>query len=357
MTLETIDIKHTVTEGVARSQTVFTTSEGHEMDRSKTVSASSWTRCERAQRFSKDKTPHDPGHVENWGWAEAGNAYEDWVVRKIISGLPHGVYLEAAGEHQRTLVDAEARLSATPDGLLVSRANGPVHVHGVELLPGSENGVGVEIKSRGPNAAALPKPEHVHQAELQIELWNKVAKVEVGAVLLVYANRDRYDEMDVFVVPRRPESWSMAVGVAFRVFGSHDPMSIAPEGRATGECRYCPWKSRCNTGELQVPVRKEPELGPEQSEALKTALQKRELAAHQATTAAKAKLEAEHEVRQLLRDANTAVAKVGGANVTLSRVKGRTTLDQAALEAAGIDLEPYRKTGEPGVRLSIRGRV
>ncbi|WP_170607795.1 thermonuclease family protein [Ruegeria arenilitoris] len=117
------------------------------------------------------------------------------------------------------MIDPEARLSATPDGLIVSRANDEIEVHGVELKPGSEYGIGLEIKSRGPNASSLPKFEHVKQAEFQIELWNRVAGVKVDAVLLYYGNRDRFDEIDVFVVPRRELVWNAAKGRAYIIDG------------------------------------------------------------------------------------------------------------------------------------------
>ncbi len=248
-------------------------------------------------------------------------------------------------------------VSATPDGLLISRANDVVDIHGAQLRPGSDYGVGLEIKSRGPNAkGGLPKFEHKKQAELQIELWNRVTGIQVDAVLLFYGCRDRYDEIDVFKIARNPAVWKAASAVAEKVYGTADPFDIAPEGRAPSECKYCPFRVRCGMGELRVPDRRDPELSLEEASHMKHALQMRQLAVAQEKAAKDAKVKAEHSIKTILRRNDTNFVEIGSATVGLSRVKGRATLDKVAL-AEKVDLTNYTKTGEPSIRLNIRGKV
>jgi hypothetical protein len=44
----------------------------------------------------------------------------------------------------------------------------------------------------------------------------------------------------------------------------------------------------------------------------------------------------------------------GSWSVVWSTVRGRSSLDQKALEAAGLDLDPYRKEGAPSERLTVK---
>jgi hypothetical protein len=45
---------------------------------------------------------------------------------------------------------------------------------------------------------------------------------------------------------------------------------------------------------------------------------------------------------------------VGDIEVELTSVAGRSSLDQKAMEKAGIDLAPFRKIGLPSERLTVK---
>ncbi|WP_170607797.1 hypothetical protein [Ruegeria arenilitoris] len=110
-------------------------------------------------------------------------------------------------------------------------------------------------------------------------------------------------------------------------------------------------------GELRVPDRREPELPPEEEKKLRKAIEVRQIAIAQEKAANVAKTEADHRIKQILRNNDTSFVKVDGATASLSKVKGRETLDKGALAASGVDLGEYTKTGVPSVRLSVRGKV
>src|SRR5690606_30579618 len=103
--------------GAARV-TEFRTADGALHDRSQTVGGSENHTCIRRLWFAKRGTAPDPGYRDNWGFFQRGHTVEDWLVGLITDALPEGYRLLYTGKDQRTLVSG--RLSATPDGLLVT---------------------------------------------------------------------------------------------------------------------------------------------------------------------------------------------------------------------------------------------
>ncbi len=67
-------------------------------------------------------------------------------------------------------------------------------------------------------------------------------------------------------------------------------------------------------------------------------------------------IKAEHSIKTILRRNDTNFVEIGSATVDLPRVKGWATLNKVALTEK-IDLTNYTKTGEPSIRLNIRGKV
>ena len=65
------------------------------------------------------------------------------------------------------------------------------------------------------------------------------------------------------------------------------------------------------------------------------------------------KKNAAETIKRELAARNASTLVVGNHKVELASVAGRTTVDWKAAEKAGIDLDPYKKTGQPSERLTV----
>jgi hypothetical protein len=63
------------------------------------------------------------------------------------------------------------------------------------------------------------------------------------------------------------------------------------------------------------------------------------------------------DIKVELRKRNTSSTVVGDIEVELTSVAGRSSLDQKAMEKAGIDLSPFKKIGLPSERLTVKALV
>ena len=63
------------------------------------------------------------------------------------------------------------------------------------------------------------------------------------------------------------------------------------------------------------------------------------------------------EIKEELRKRNTSSTVCGDVEIELASVAGRSSLDQKAMEKAGIDLAPFKKIGLPSERLTVKALV
>lgn len=273
-------------------------------DRTDTIGASEIMRCARYLWAVKNEVEGEP---QGWGFMERGNIIEAWAVDRLLAA---GVPIEKAGDDQETLLDGF--LSGTPDGFVGDCV--------------------VEFKSRDPRARREPKRNHIIQTQINIELAGKARG------MLVYINASDLSDIEEIPVERDPDVIPMAKERARTVYRAQSMDELPREGwiAADGECDLCPFRSQCVKDAPEgvgVPDEVESELAALRDEAKQAADDEKR---------AKSKVRAAKErISEILRKHGARRAP-GFARITVSR---RSSLDQKAMIADGIDLIKYQISG------------
>lgn len=315
---------------------------GH--DRSKTVGASEIGQCARKTWFSKHDAPRDPDYVDSWGAQLRGTIIENafWVPA-LRKALPPDIILRFAGDEQETLTDGY--LSATTDGLLISTAPGAIGWC-----------LNLDCKSIDPRAdISKEKAAHHFQVQAQMGLIRDRTKHKPNESIISYINTSFWDDITEFVIPFSPRIYAQAHVRATQIITAREAIALPPEGKMAGgdECEYCAWASHCANVTVAGVPRVTNDLD-EESEAELWDL--RNIERHLATERKESEVahsKAAEDIKSFLRDKNTRKHVGDGWSVSYFPVNGKATLDLAAVKAAGIDLGPFYKTGEPGERLRI----
>lgn len=304
------------------------------VDRSKYLNASEALSCVRRQWFAKhDATPAP----QDWGYARRGTHGEKYVVEALRAS---GLELLFAGDDQESIADGVRMISATPDGVIRTETG--------ELLS-------LEIKTIDPrtNRGNLPRNEHVAQIQLGMELMREHRDLDITGGLILYLDASNYNQVDIYPIARNPAMLVDMTARARLVLRTRNVEKLDREGRKSGACKTCPFADRCgvdltdakpmtrsNRGSaLDVSVRRYVEVSEEQD----------------ALSDEKARLA--EEIKVELRKRNTSSTIVGDIEVELTSVAGRSSLDQKAMEKAGIDLAPFKKIGLPSERLTVKALV
>lgn len=323
-------------------------------DRSETEGSSGIFQCARKRWFAQNDTPHDAGYVDRYGAKKRGDLLENhWFVPGLRHGLPPSVTLLWSGDEQQTFVDGY--ISATPDGLIVNRSNADFTIEGVTLAPGEC--VGVECKSIDPRVDLKEaKAEHIGQVHVQMGLIRSCTEYQPDKVIVTYIEASFIDEISTFVVKFDEAIYAAAKARAKITMMATDPLTISPEGKIAGgrECEYCPYASHCAAVSVAGIPKDEAKLD-EATLALGAHLAHSYEDAKLAAKAADERKErAAESVKEFLRVNRTRKAGDEGWSATYFPVKGRRSLDQDAAKAAGIDLEPFMKDGDPSERLAVK---
>lgn len=323
-------------------------------DRLSTVGASGVFGCLRKGWFAQQEMTPDPDYDDRYGAKKRGDLLENhWFVPALLNGLPPGVELLWAGEDQRTLVDGYS--SATPDGLIVNRSNLDFEIEGIVVPP---NGcIGVECKSIDPRVdLAEAKAEHIGQVHVQMGLIRSCTEFRPDIVLVVYIDASFIDNVSVFPVRFDPAVYAAARQRAVTLMMAESANALAPEGKIAGgkECEYCPYRSRCAAAIVQAIPKDEQTLSADDLTAAAILVMEERLADEAKKAAVVAHEQAQERVKAFLREHDTRKAKGDGWSVTYFPVKGKETIDWDAATAAGIDLSPYTKVGNPFERLMIK---
>ena len=177
----------------------------------------------------------------------------------------------------------------------------------------------------------------------------------VNVILISYADASFLDNISEFAVAFDPAVYAAAKERARRILLTEDPTTLAPEGKIAGgdECRYCPFKSRCQGATVASIPRDTVPIGANAMAHLKALVEEHEQAAGAADAASQRREEIREQVRVMLRDLGT--RKVAGDGFTISwfPVKGRKSFDRKAAEKAGLDLTPFERESDPSERLTI----
>lgn len=324
-------------------------------DRLNTVGASEVGHCLRKTWFGKNEQPHDPGYVDRFGAKLRGDLIEEhYWVPGIRASLPDGVQLLYAGEDQRTLVDGY--LSATTDGLLVGAPMDSLAWLGVPNI--KSNCINLDCKSIDPRVdLKIEKPEHSFQVQAQMGLVRFATEYQPEYSVLSYVDASFLDEVKEFAVAFDPAIYQAAKDRARLVMTTEHALGLPPEGKLSGgdECKYCPWQSHCaHVAVAGIPTNDKIELGHNAVSELKALRDAERTLANSKETTETEHAKACEAIKEFLRQNNVRGHKGDGWSVSWSAVKGRSTLDTSAVEAAGLNLAPFQKPGKPGDRLIVK---
>jgi len=302
------------------------------IERAKYMNASSAESCIRKQWFERNSDPVE----QDWGYARRGKQGELYLVDCLIAA---GAPVAYVGGDQQSIVSDPHRISATPDGYLRG-----------------EPDIALEFKTIDPrtNRARLPKPEHVTQLRIGMELAHLQPsdwpKPDHG--VLIYMDASNYNDILEVKIDRDPEILDRLSGRAERMLRAKDARRLDREGRRTGECtKYggCPFAEQCGVeieGEATV---SRGNRGSKLDDAVRAYVMAR--ADEDAAKAAKADAAETIKAEMVARSARQ--LPVGNHTVELAEVAGRTSVDWKAAEKAGVNLDPYKKVGKPSERLTV----
>lgn len=226
-------------------------------DRGRTLGASRASMCARANFYATHYTPTDAGWIDQWGWAERGNAIEKFWCASMRGWF--GANFLYGGDEQRTFVFEH--LSATPDGLLVNQNRDLLEGHGVPDI-GEDRCILVECKSYDPRAHLNePKIEHVAQVQIQLGVLRGVTRHQPEFGLISYVNASRFDHVREFAVKFDERLFEHLRRRAEKILTAKSASEVEPEGRVRGgmaECQFCAWAGPCRKTEFVTNVTNDP---------------------------------------------------------------------------------------------------
>lgn len=335
-------------------------------DRSQTLGASENFSCLRQGWFNKFGSlkgykPDEEADSKPFGAMERGNIIENhYLVPGIRAGLPEGMRLEMAGDDQQTLV--VGRTSSTPDGLITGLRPGPLRVVGGDqdiLIPDVRaNCVVTEFKSIDPRATLVEeRAKHHGQTQIQIGTIRETTKWRPFYSIILYVDASFIDRFTPFVVEFDEAIYAAAKQRAESLWTVDDPMMVVPEGRFSGACNTCPWKTACMSTTLaSIPKFEEPS-NPEALAAVSPLVVEYFKRSKEKEEAEKAYAEAQERVKEVLLDHGTKKLVGDAWSVSWGPVKGKEVLDTAAMKADGIDLSKYTRRGLGHDRLYVNPKV
>jgi hypothetical protein len=333
-------------------------------DRSLTLGASEVFRCERWNWFDKIgrkqgvKPDEEP---QRWGAMQRGNILEDHFVAPALQGhLPEPLGLLFAGQsNQRSLVSG--RNSATPDGLITGIPEGPVRITAGNVtieIPWVRSGcIGLEIKSIDPRAnLTTEKAKHRGQSQVGLGLIREKTEYKPDHWLILYVDASFIDNITPFLIDFDPDVYESAKAKATRVFEATCASDMYPEGKLSGDCDHCTFKTACGEAVLSeyASAKKSADVEPEQLGDVEVLVRKYlELKSQFEPLEDEMKRVKQDVVEKLLEIQRSGI-KTDRWRVTLAKMPGRSTLDVKALEATGLDLSQYQKRGQDYLQLTVK---
>lgn len=352
------DVKREITASVASGQREWS------HDRSKTVGGSEVFRCHRWCFFKKRmperaETPDDPDDI-SWGTAERGNVMETWAVEQLRKTLGEDA-CRYMGEEQVTLIDDEAPLSSTSDGLIIDQPRDFLANYGVPDMGRELNDVAAEIKTFDPRSGDLKtaaRPRNIGQNIVQMGLYQRKTNHKPYWGLLMYFNPANLQDIRPFAVKYDDEVYKNAQRRAIDVFDlNKKAKDFRAEGKFTNQCAHCEFQTVCHETDMEMYTDKIvalKDIDPLQVKELEALTRAAAKARKQKREAEKADKELSEELRFRLAEIGT--KKVGdlkkhGWEVGMRMQEGRVTIDKQAMKEDGI-LEKYEKVGNSFLVLS-----
>ena len=338
---------------------------GRVWDRSQTAGASEVFSCIRKVWFEKlgrtfGQVP-DEDYVEDWGAMLRGTLYEEHHIAPAIkTQMPLLVYptievLYSAADAQGTLVSGRA--SATPDGLIDGLPFGcSVRVRaprrGVDItIPNIQSDcIVIEFKTIDPRANLIQeRQKHHDQTQVQLGAFHELTAHKPHYSIILYVDASFLSIVTPFVVEYNPDIYPLAKQRADQIYAAKSPGELEPEGRFSGDCEYCKWCKACGTERVnRIPQYDKDETATPETIEKMDGLVKAKQDAENAFKEAENALElAKEKIKDFLLSRNTSKMKGPGWTVTWYSSEGKKSLDQKALVASGVDLEPFMRQGAP----------
>jgi hypothetical protein len=327
-------------------------------DRSQSVGASEIGACMLKTYWMKNEgdpvygVKRDPDYVDDWGAKMRGTIMENEFWAPAMKAK-YGERLLYAGSEQRSFVSGF--LSATPDGMIVGIEPDELAHLGVPSI-GIDGTIMAECKSIDPRANIdEAKPINVFQTHVQMGLVRELTRFKPTHSVLSYMDASFWSDIKEFVIAFDPEIFAVAKARANAIMTATSSSELEPEGYFAGgnECKYCPFTDACGTKRMSPP---EEVLPIDPAFEVEVTCRSKDIAALEKRVDADSEQLA--RLKQNLKDRmrEKKIRKVPGV-ISWSGVKGRKGYDnkaiQAAAQAAGIDIEQYRKVGEPTDRFNI----
>jgi|TARA_Y100000310_G_C20704273_1_gene833463 CRISPR/Cas system-associated exonuclease Cas4 (RecB family) len=324
-----IDIKALTITG----RTAIKAGEGFNIDRSKYMNASEAGTCIRKQWYSKRPDKFKP-EEQDWGFAWRGSHGEIYQVESLVAA---NVPLVFALENQFSIADDETKIAATPDGVIAY----------------DDEWIVPEFKTIDPrtNRRNLPREHHVLQLKIAMKLVDQhYDNPGIKKGLLIYMDASNFNDIVQFEVDFDDDILKANAKRAQRILKARNPDTLDREGKKTGDCKYCPYTEACGVAESDASGSGRGYRGSALDGAVQLHVEIKEEIDKQ-TARRKAIGET---IKQELLKRKTDKITVGDITATLSTVKGRTSLDKAAVKKAGIDLSPFEKVGAASERLLVQ---
>jgi hypothetical protein len=304
------DVKALITRA-RRSQTAaqpFPSGVAAGDDRVGFLNASEAGHCTRWLWYAKHSVAGEARHP--YGVFDRGHAFEHWLVTYLAAGLASaGGRLLHAGVNQRRMMLPGFRLAGTPDGL-------------IEWSDRSETVL--EVKSHGAayNYDSGPSEMHVHQTELNIELFHETTAHRPDDAIIIYGLTEDYERLALHRVERRPAVFVEMLGKAAAAFDADSASAVTAEGVITKQCVICPYRSRCAAAQAHaIPAAGTGGLDPTALRDIDrlVAAHRRAVEAEEEATRARAEIEA--EIITTLAGANAGKVKRNGYAIRLKTPK------------------------------------
>ena len=329
-------------------------------DRSKTVGASEVFDCHRKAYFKKTGAEKDKDLETSWGATARGDLIENFFVVPAMDYLPGDAYIVGAGADQKTFIDEEWKISATPDGLVTGVSKDALSLYGVEDI-GSDCFV-QEIKSIDPRVSLQQAKEiHKGQAIIQMGLIREQTEFKPEYAIILYFNASFLDMIDKFVVKYDHKIFQNGKARAKKVFEASSAEDLKPEGKLSGACNYCEFTSICTrTNKIAMPLEGLANVDDRQAldQFLDLAVKHEE--------AKKKRDEADDEVKEIGAGIKDALKRFNarklketlpdGRTVTVNYTwsSGKSKIDLEEMRADGIDVDSYKVTGEGHEMLTVK---
>lgn len=340
-------------------------------DRSQSVGASEVFGCIRKAWYEKLGEQYgekpDEEYLEDWGAMLRGTLYEEYHIAPAIkTQMPKVVHpdievLYTAVDGQQTLVSGRA--SATPDGLITGLPVGcSIRVmapkRGVDItIPNIVTDcVVIEFKTIDPRATLVEeRTKHRDQTQVQLGAFHELTPHKPHYSIILYVDASFLSNMTPFVVEYDPTIYPIAKQRAEEVYAAKSASELPAEGRFGGDCAYCKWCIACGTERVgRIPEYDKDETATPETIALMDAkvqeINKRKAALAAAEVALE---EAKEAAKSVLLSRNVRKMKGPGWTATWYSTEGKTSVNLKALEASGIDLEPFKVQGAPFDTLRI----